>query len=362
MSSVYVIGLLMAFSSVLCQDEIKLGKQIVEANNRFAFDMYNAIKDEGNDNIFISPMSISTCMGMLYMMANGTTAREISDTMHFPKEHEGTALGFQQCLKGLDEEAFTWANNIFINKSFHVKQAFLDTLNNYWKAVAEKLDFSHEPKKSRDHINDWVSSKTNQMIKDLLPESFPEGDTAMVLVSALHFKRPWIAHFQNKTEKGTFHLANGKTVNVDVMYAEDSSFSIKRLKDIKADVLKIPYKGDKQSMLIFQPLDHDGLPALENELKQLDLNNLLKTMWSGVSVQVTMPKFKYEDSRKLKSPFQKLGLNRIFSSFDAEFTRASDNRNLEVSQIYHKAMIIVDEKGTEAAAATGNDEFNITLM
>jgi serpin B len=187
----------------------------------------------------------------------------------------------------------------------------------------------------------------------LLPASGVTPATRLVLVNAIYFKAKWAEAFQEyATKNAPFFAASGETT-VKMMQRTDN-FRIAEVPEDKLRVLELPYEGDATSMLIVLPDARGGLAAVEKGLTGERIAGWVSKLKSE-RTDVQLPKFKIEmpDPLMLSGILQELGIRRAFDWQQADFTAiAPKSEQLEVSEAYHKAFIEVDEKGTEAAAAT----------
>ena len=308
--------------------------------NAFALDAARLILDssKGRD-FFFSPYSIITAFGMAYAGAEGQTAREIDSALAFsPEIHK--ALGeFVQDLEA--DKAITSANRVWLNDGLRLKDKYMLTLSERYKSTAEKLDFDNDPEGSRKIINTWVSDKTNGRINDLIAKIV--SDTKMILTNAVYFNAKWAQEFnENNTQPKDFD-SFGDKVSVPMMM-QHSKFQYAEHDGMK--LVKLPYNG-RMSMLVMLP--GEGETGLEN-LDPKTFEKMLRSL-SRYEVDLWLPKFRTEDSYELKDLFQELGVKLAFSNF-ADFSGMTDDVKLKIDAVLHKTFIEVDEKKTEAAAAT----------
>jgi serpin B len=336
-------------------------KAVGQANNQFAFDLYQKLSS-GTGNIIVSPYSIDTALAMLDVGARGDTHAEIAAAMHQPQL---ATAAFQAALGQLIQnfQASKSDNATAPKKGYelHVADAlwgqknvvwlpaYLDAMKTNFSAGLQSLDFGNEPV-ARKTINDWVSAQTADKIKDLMPAGSISSDTRMVLTNAVYFKANWQSEFKpDNTHDGDFH-ADGKpaVIKASLMnansrygYMENASFQAVRL----------PYVGNDVAMIVVLPKSIDGLPAVEKALdaKLLDtVNAALKPR----QVNITLPKFKANQTLPLLGTLADLGIKKALTD-QADFSGMTGSPNLYLSSAIHKAFIAVDEEGTEAAAATG---------
>lgn len=270
------------------------------------------------------------------------------------------------------------ANAIWGEKTYDFNVDYTNRINAYYKTGGVfQADFANRPGEERGRINKWVAEQTNDRITDLLPEGSLDATTRMILVNAIHFKGDWTTPFQiERTRAAAFHLPNGKAVQTATMHAnkyEDSRYgafnadgsafaSFSRINEFKNPgddgfhVLTLPYRGGTTSMMLIAPQSVDGLAGIEKLLSAKRIN-----AWSdqlkGVKTNIVLPKFKVRSTVDLNGHLQQLGMNAAFSDGEADLSgigaSRSDEDRLYLQQAVHQAIIEVNEKGTEAAAATG---------
>ncbi|MCB1756326.1 MAG: serpin family protein [Gammaproteobacteria bacterium] len=328
----------------------------VDANTAFAIDLYKAVLvEQSRANLIASPYSVSIALAMTWAGARGQTETDMAAGLHYelPQaslhpffNHIDLALESRgEDAEGQDGEPFRLrvANSLWGQKDFTFKQPFLDTLALNYGAGLRVLDFIAEPDDSRLTINHWVEEKTDERIKNLLPEGSITPNTRLVLTNAIYFNAAWAAKFdENSTRDGDFNALDGGAVSVPMM-SQMAGFNYTKAGDI--DAIELPYDGGEVSMVILLP---DDLEAFEARLDTA----LLTEIDAGLApamVDLTMPKFEIESTLPLTRTLQDMGMTSAF--INADFTGMAD-ASLAISDVFHKAFIKLDENGTEAAAAT----------
>ena len=241
------------------------------------------------------------------------------------------------------------ANALWVEDKFLILDEYKDVTETYYFSKTENLDFVAQPEESRKTINSWVEEKTNDKIKDLIPQDSINDLTRAVITNAVYFLGNWTVQFdENLTKEDDFKVSEQKTVKVPMMNVEQN-FNYGSTDDLQ--ILQMSYKGDDLSMLVLLPKDND-LSSLEKKLTVENLNqwksNLMKKQ-----VNVFLPKFKLETTYSLNENLVKMGMPSAFDSELADLSGIDGKKDLYVSGVFHKAFVSVDEKGTEAAAATG---------
>jgi len=298
-------------------------------------------------NLFFSPYSISSALGMTYAGARGNTAKEMREALHFQLEQAALNSAFRDLNRELAATAHRSGQKLNIANALvltggNVSGEFRAILKDYYDAEF----FSG----GLDVINGWVKKKTEGKIDRILDEL--SANSVCVLLNAIYFKGAWEAQFEKKnTHDAPFHLLANKQVKVPLMYRKGD---LKILEEGDLQVISLPYKGKSLSMVILLPKTVDGLGALEGQLTAGKLTGWLAKLdkQPDRKVSLYLPRFKLETGYDLGSPFQKMGMKDAFSPA-ADFSGMGwPKGRLWIGQIKHKAFVEVNEEGTEAAAAT----------
>jgi serpin B len=337
---------LLALSALTASKQESVNPQsIAAANTRFAFDMLKKMKA---GNAFVSPLSISTAMAMTYAGAEGGTAKEFEEALYFNNSegnfHEAYGAYQETLAENMKNIEWSLANRLWGQSGYGFKEEFLRVNKEDYKAPLEQVNFGPAARK---RINTWVESKTNNRIKDLIPTGALTSDTRLVLTNAVFFKGDWAYQFKKKkTKKEDFTGEEGEKSSVELMY-QKGGFGYRETPDFQS--LKLPYKGEKQSMLVFLPKEGQTLSDLQKSLKPVDLQIL-----NGVNknnVKVHLPKFKMDYKMGLGDFFVDKGMKSAFAA-GANFGGMNEARDIWIDKVIHKAFVEVGEEGTEAAAAT----------
>ncbi len=346
--------------------------QIVTGNARFALDLYDRLKGDGN--LFFSPYSVSTALAMTYAGARGETEREMAEVLHFPVAgppaeagrvpdalaaavREEVASAFGALEEGLAADPETRGYELHVANSLwgHVDYPFVDSyiefVGEHFDAPLTLVDFLRDAEGARLKINAWVEERTRERIKNLIPSGTLTPATVLVLTNAIYFKGDWETQFDpERTREAEFRGLGGATTVRMMSRKGDYGYS----EDEDVQILELPYKGDDLSMVVLLPKVEGpaGLDALERALTVESLD-----AWIGElrerSVAVSIPRFEMTwGTRELKGALQALAMRLAFDAGSADFSGMSAGERLFIGHVLHKAFIEVNEEGTEAAAAT----------
>ena len=328
----------------------KKAAEIVKADQQFAFEIFHEVsKITEEDNIMISPLSISYALGMTYNGAAGSTLDAFNNVLHFQgltnEEVNESYKDLMDQLVNLDEKVeFSIANSIWYREGFTCEEEFLNTNKTYFDAVVEALDFSDPA--SVDIINNWIEEKTNDKIQDMLDVIPP--DAFMYLVNAIYFNAKWHYQFDPEdTMEKNFYLANGETHKADFMKV-NGTFNYTTQNNFRA--VELPYGDSTFSMVVMLPETNITTDELISEM-DIDAWQSWFSDSRNTNVQVELPKFKFEFKELLNDPLTDLGLGVAFSD-NADFSKIRPEKDLFISRVIHQSFIDVKEEGTEAAAAT----------
>lgn len=320
-------------------------------NLRFAFNLYQQVVATSDDNVFFSPHSISVALAMTYAGARSSTAEQMATAMQFglPAEQLHPAFNaLDQSLASNVSEDFQLniVNQIWGQQGEQWQSDFLDTLAQHYGAGLQELDFQTQAEQSRIAINDWVAEVTQDRIEDLLPTGSIDAGTAMVLTNAIYFNALWQSEFDPADTYDTdFERADGSAVSVPLMHAvADYDY----FNGGNYEAIRLPYKQAGMSMIAIVP-PAGQFDAFEQTLDAGVFNEAIAGL-SSTSVNLALPKLEFEAPLGLKSHLEALGMPLAFSGGDFSGIRAGGG--LTIDDVLHKAFVKVDEKGTEAAAAT----------
>ncbi|XP_036333074.1 serine protease inhibitor 42Dd [Rhagoletis pomonella] len=304
-------------------------------------------------NIVFSPFSIQTCAALAFAGASGETADQIAEGLKFASNfHPEVAETFQHVFeKYKDSELLKIANKVYVQEGQQFKPDYEVALKESYNAEAENLNFA-ESESAAAAINSWVEDKTAGQIKDLVSASAINELTRLVLLNALHFKGSWAHKFdEEQTAEDDFWVSEEESIKLPYMN-QKAKFGYGFFEELNCQALEMPYNNSDLSMLVLLPNEREGLKSLAEKLKSVNLVDLAGNLDYSEDVVVQFPKFKVEFEVELTETLKKLGISKIFSE-EAEFNNMLQSpEGLQVSNVFHKAVIEVNEEGTEAAAAT----------
>ncbi len=313
----------------------------------FAFDIYrHAAEDE---NRFMSPYSIHSALVIAYIGADGETAEEMAEVLALEGiDIEKLKKDFRDLRIYLEHFSpvteVSIANALFLREDIPFKENFKDDGARYFDAEISSLPETGKP------INEWVSEKTKEKIEEIIDSGQIDEDVIAYLVNAIYFKGSWKEEFdEDKTRRSPFESPQGE-VEVDMMENKgDYRYGISE--NIQAATLE--YEEGDYLFHAFMPLD-GNLSNLYEDLDRETFENIKPTNEGEITLRV--PKFTMEDDLTLKEVLRSMGMMDAFDESRADFSEMVDledlGLNVYMSEVFHSSFIEVDEKGSEAAAAT----------
>lgn len=262
---------------------------------------------KGSKNIIYSPLSIQTCLTMARMGAEGSTASEMDQYLGYTgKSLESTAEQFQKLLSKYEKSnILNMANKVYVMKGYELQDTYNELLSDKFYSPAENVDFG-ENTKAAETMNNWVETKTNNAINNLIDPDNVDGSTRLFLLSAIHFKGNWKLRFDAKlTREDDFYIDATHSVKVPMMYRSGMT-DFGWDSELKAGVLRLPYENTDLSMVIVLPQERDGLSAVLEKLKGIPLKSLTKGLTSSRELILYLPKFKAEFDIELNDVLKKV--------------------------------------------------------
>ncbi|MCA9036029.1 MAG: serpin family protein [Planctomycetaceae bacterium] len=380
-------------------DEVRTAERtqvrMSQASNQFGLDLYQQIisKEGPNQNVFFSPYSVSTALMMAASGAVDETADEMRRVMRLPNDHfdvNAAMAALSNNLMSTRECDLNIANAIWADTSFDIRPPFAAILNRHFGTGGPfSVDFRHQSESVRQEINSWVEDRTNRRIRDLLSKGSVSPATRMVLVNAIYFRGDWSVQFDRSlTKPRPFLLADGTKIDVPTMsirshgearyaafHSDGSFFETPRMIPMSrrspngepeevqfypADgfsMAELPYEGNTLSMVLIAPSQIDSLNRIESMLTEENLTSWVSRLVKRPT-NIDLPKLKLETGYTLaqgglsaSGMLPSMGIKRVFTAGQSQLD-AMTSEEIHFDTVVHKAFLEVDEKGTEAAAAT----------
>jgi serine protease inhibitor len=298
-------------------------------------------------NVFLSPLSILLALAMTYNGALGDTSLAMAEALQFSGfELEQLNHGFSDLMASAfnaDEKVdVNIANSIWYRLGFKAKEDFIERNKSYYGSEVQELNF--DDPQAADTINRWIDGATKGKIKKMIATIPP--NIFMYLINAIYFKGDWTHQFsEDKTRDEEFSLESGATKQVPMMHLEEQFL---HGRGDNLGMLRLPYGREKFAMYILLPDEGEDLEEIIAELDEQSWDKLKSELETRV-VALTMPRYKVEYEKRLNDVLSIMGMNIAFGS-QADFSGIDPG--LFISEVRHKAVIEVNEQGSEAAAVT----------
>jgi len=327
-------------------------RQVITGSNAFGFEFFSKVNElsGSDDNLMVSPLSVSMALGMTRNGAANETLEAMTGTLGFAgmtdAEINESYKYIVETFSALDPKVkLQIANSIWYRDGFSVLPAFIETNKTYFNAEVAPLDFSSPT--AVDIINGWVNEKTNELIPEIL-DAIP-ADAVMYLVNAVYFKGQWKYQFdKEKTVEKPFTLANASKVQVPAMI-QHATYNYFKATDFEA--VELPYNQGNYTMTVLLPNYNKSINELISQLTQANWNTWSQ-QFSETDIQLQLPRFKYEyKEENMKPILTALGMGVAFTD-NADFARINPNADLSISRVLHNTFIETNEEGSEAAAVT----------
>lgn len=336
-------------------------QQLANDNAAFALLFYDQVRQK-EGNIIFSPISLSLALAMTLAGAETTTEEAMLEALQLTLPEGDLYPAFnalllainqseQENLEGTGDSNFRLniANSIWAQSGYDYKQAFLDILAENFGAGVYNVNYMQAPEAAREAINQWVEDETQEKIKELIPSGAITDLTRLVLANAIYFKGAWRYRFDpSDTTQAPFYLLDGSETNVDMMKMGSERLQYYQGQNFQA--VSLPYMSPDFTMTIIMP-ELESFNEFESNLTPEAFNSIIANM-NSEQIELQMPKFNFETTIDAKEALKNLGMGEAFIAETADFSGITEDEDLLITDVLHKATIIVDEEGTEAAAAT----------
>ncbi|XP_008047175.1 alpha-1-antitrypsin [Carlito syrichta] len=319
----------------------------------FTFSLYRQLANQSSTaNIFFSPVSVAAAFAMLSLGTKEDTLSQILEGLHFNLTKTPEAQvheGFRDLLQTLNQPdgqlQLVTGNSLFVNQSLKLAHSFLENSRKLYQAEARSVNF-RDPEEAKKQINAYVEKGTQGKIVDLVKEL--DEDTLLALVNFIFFKGKWEKPFEPElTTEDDFHVDSATTVRTPMM-SRLGMFDVRHCEKLSSWVLQMDYLGNATAVF-FLP-DEGKLHHLERTLSKDDLHKFLEDRFKR-SAQLYLPKMTVSGTYDLKTVLGEMGVTKVFSN-KADLSGVTEDAALKLSKAVHKAVLTVDERGTEAAGAT----------
>jgi serpin B len=343
-------------------DEQRLA-DLAAGNAAFALDLHDHLAAESDDDLFVSPYSVSVALAMTYAGARGETREQMRATLHYALDEEihPAFADLRRVLEAretatdprtgesVDGFRLDVANALWGREGYGFSEEYLALLEEHYGAGLHRADFAGDPDGERERINGWVADATDDRIERLLPPGAVDPSTVLVLTNAIYFAAGWVHQFDPEdTETGSFTALDGEESSVPFM-RQDLQTNYASVAG--AEVVELPYSGEAVSMVLLLP-DEGAFASFERDLTADRLFGIFDEL-SEAKGRLALPRFEFRTRLKLSTVLADLGMPLAFGG-GADFSGMveGETSDLWIDEVYHEGFVSVDEEGTEAAAST----------
>ena len=327
-------------------------RALLDAGNRFGLNLLGELAPaHRSENLFFSPLSASMALGMTLNGAGGTTYDQMAATLGYPgmsqDDINASYATLLDLLVGLDPSVTVEiANSVWYRDGLAVDAGFLDRVRRAFDAEVAGVDFGAPTTLGR--INGWVEDRTNGTIDKLL-DRIP-GNLVMFLANAVYFKADWTDAFDPaRTAAGDFRTGGG-TVQADFMRKRAEVRMGEHVDGVTT--VELPYGGQAWAMTLLLPPEGTDPADLLDGVDPAAWARWVDEVGTR-EIELEMPKFELDWTRRLNDDLVALGMVDAFDGGRADFTRMIPGGGVWISEVVQKSYVKVDERGTEASAATG---------
>lgn len=351
-----VMGLALASSALAAPSA-----RVTAKNVDFGFALYGKLKGK-TENVVFSPLSLSVALQMTMMGAKGNSLKQMQKALKVNDFDQSGLNAYNQTLMrdfasraGQDERPVVrMANGIFVKDGLPVYDAFLNDAKTYYASEIKNVDYA-DPKTVA-LVNGWIKEKTEGKIEKLF-ERFDDL-AAMTLVNTVYFQGKWMNEFwAESTREGTFKGAKGDQ-NAQMMFVKRSQLYYEGR---NYQAIYIPYTDQDTGMIVALPKGKTSVDTMMADIGSAAKLNKLRARFAPREVSLTLPRFTAESEMSVADALKALGMKDVFTDKADLSGIAGVKGDLCISDVKHKAMIEVAEKGTTAAAVTAVELITMSM-
>jgi serine protease inhibitor len=316
-----------------------------------ALDALAQLASESRGDVVVSPSGLTDALGLLELASQGETKREISTFLSSGRASQSTkpdpCVDPRKATSPEASQTTVWqcALALFHRSEIVIKPTFKTSARRTFNLVFGDLDNAE----SLRSVNSWVAKQTRGHIQSLVDES---SDSVQVLiVSTNYFSGKWQSPFDPyKTSRAPFQTQAGSVLDVDMMTL---SAELRYYENLQYQAVELPYDASYSGIIILPKGELNGAFRGADEI----LKRLMKVRTKAQGA-VRVPKFSISNGFSLKPFLLRSGVKAAFSPLQSDFGAISENsRGLYVNDVRQRAVLKVNEYGTEATSATAIEIF-----
>ena len=313
----------------------------------FSYELFKQNMSE--DNPVLSPVSAYLALGMAGTGAKGATLSEFQQVLGTDLDCIPHSL-MSTLPRNREGMQISLANSAWVDDDFEAQKDYLVEIDSFYFSDVYRANLSAA--QTMQDMNAWIDFNTNGLIPKLLEQPLDE-EARLALFNTIYFKGQWALGFEkNATKERDFYLADGTVEQVDMMHLYGENLQYVNTKDAVGVVL--PYKDEDMVFVALMPAGDESVREMYENMEWSDICDILQQKKKTLC-NLQLPKFEVEFEKKLNSSLQEMGLEKAFDEVQADLSgmgKSKDGYNIFIDLVYQKAVVIVDEEGTEAAAVT----------
>ena len=322
----------------------------------FGLELLQRSREAGKASTLVSPLSVALALSMTANGADGNTLTQFQEVLGGGVDLEELNAACAQLMQDYQNlngsTKFTIANSLWKDIQGDIYQDFVSKCRGYYSAQVYEAELSDQ--RIVDDLNTWVSKKTDKLIPCIIDQPFGEN-TALLLVNTLYLKNKWLNEFDPlNTQEMAFNHMYDDTSRMEFLQFFETDLSY--IQDKGAQGVVLPYDDGRLAFVAILPDLYPDSPDFGQWLNNLEgnsLSQLINNREDAIFLSFAMPKFSAEWKGNLEDTLPLLGLEDAFVPGAADFSSLGDSpEGYYISQVIHATKIEVNEKGTEAAAAT----------
>lgn len=325
--------------------------RLATANNKFGFELFRQLQAKDTKaNLFFSPLSVALALAMTYNGAAGETQKTMAQTLQLDglrlvEINEASAALLKTLTKADRKIELTIANSLWARQGVTFNPDFLARNQQFYGAEIASLNFNSP--RAKLIINNWVSRKTKERIPAIIEQV--DAQEVLFLINAIYFKGQWQKQFEKSlTQKLPFYLLSGARQQVPMM---SQAGRYQHFQDRNFQALSLPYGNGSTRLYLFLPARGVSMQSFLASVNHATWEQWM-TRFQEMPGEIKIPRFKLAYEANLNEPLKTLGMNIAFTPEKADFSGMRKQRDLFLSEVKHKAVLDLNEQGTEAAAAT----------
>uniref|UniRef100_A0A452HIH8 Serpin domain-containing protein n=1 Tax=Gopherus agassizii TaxID=38772 RepID=A0A452HIH8_9SAUR len=339
---------------------------MADSTTQLAVDLYQVLHcSPAEENIIHSPLGVALLLGTVQLGAKGKALNEITQALKLQGNKDGEEFSLLQTLFSVTSEkkefTFNLANALYLQEGFIVKEQYLHSNKEFFPTAIKLLNFQ-DTKACTEAISTWVENKTDGKIKNIISSEEFGPLTRLILVNAIYFKGDWKQKFKPEaTHEMDFTKRDGSVTKIPMMHLQlRTKFGHFSDNNVSYQVLELPYKGKEFSLVLTLPLEDVTI----EEVEKLITAQLIKDWFAETQeeeVEISLPRFKIEQTVNLQETLRSLNVTEIFSG-GCDLSGITESSDIHISKAIQKVCIEVNEDGSEAAASSSTHMAAIMSM